>query len=1455
MNNPTPQHRDDSPSTARSLWHSAHGFVLLCLLTLSASVLSADAAERTTFDHLTTGFELVGQHRDLPCESCHVNAIFKGTSHDCGFCHGVGPIIRAMAKPANHILSSNRCDSCHTPLGWKPAVNFDHAEVRGSCSSCHNNVQAQGKGPTHMDTNLECDACHSTLSWSGALGMPANHIPLPAADANNCALCHLNGADYSTAVMNHINISNNCAQCHAAGSAFSNMVPPELKVLPANHVPVNSAPCESCHSSSNFATFSGTTMNHAAVSSTACATCHASGLTFVGAPPVVTEPTNHIPIGSTACESCHSRSNFANFSGTAMNHIGFDANCITCHGAGLTFAGAPPVKTLPTNHIPTGSIACEGCHSVTNFTTFVMANTGSSMNHTLVTSLSCATCHEKGLNFVGAPPTVLRPALKANGSVHVASGECGTCHFSTTTFKGASDYPANHIPLPSGSATNCNACHTNPADYAIYNMDHTVVTGTTCTTCHGAGKSFTNMAPPVLKLLPGNHIPVGSTACESCHSSTVFTSFSGTAMNHAVVSATACSACHATGLTFVGAPPVVTEPANHIPVGSVACDACHSKTNFTTFSGTPMNHTGFGTNCVTCHGASKTFAGAPPVKTLPGNHIPTGSIACEGCHSPTNFTTFLMPNTGTSMNHAVVTSLACSSCHEKGLSFVGAPPTVLRPALKANGSAHVASGECNTCHFNTTSFKGATDYPANHIPLANGAATNCNACHSNPANYSIYAMDHSVVSGTTCATCHGAGLSFTNMAPPVLKILPGNHVPVVGVACESCHSSSNFTTFSGTAMNHAVVSSTACSACHATGLTFVGPPTVVTEPANHIPVGSTACDACHSKTNFTTFSGTPMNHTGFGTNCVTCHGASKTFAGAPPVKTLPGNHIPTGSIACEGCHSPTNFTTFLMPNTGTSMNHAVVTSLACSACHEKGLSFVGTPPTVLRPVNKASGAPHVTGGECNTCHFNTTSFKGATDLPGNHIPLPAADNNNCTLCHTTGNYSVATMNHVNIVNNCAQCHAYGLSFANIASPALVQPPAGATGHIPSNPPNGTLAIACEQCHSPTNFTSFAGTKMIHAAVRGMTCMSCHELGMKWKTNTGVKLWVRDGANHHKGQDCGGSGCHSTKDKFVARPVALRAVVRAAGPNAAAPSLANSPSLSGRAGGFDHRRAVAGSCVTCHDQVSGIGKPIGHINTSNNCDACHTTQNWLPVRVVDHTQVKGACVSCHSGMTARGKTSSHVISGNSCETCHTTNAWLPAHFDHAGITTTCQSCHDSVHSIGKPLNHVPTSQDCSSCHGTLAWKPAKLDHTQLVGNCATCHNGVIATGVIAGHMSTQRDCANCHRYPDWSVSTFVHDAVNYPGDHSVALTCVSCHSTNTDQIAYSAPANIGSCAGCHAKDFKPELHARTVGGSKYAVSDLKNCSGACHVYTDDTLTKVAQSLPGPYHKVSDASFKH
>src|SRR5215469_4654168 len=195
---------------------------LLALLLGSVLAPHVQAAPtgRAPFDHLTTGFELLGQHRDLPCESCHANAIFKGTPRLCASCHGVGTEIRATAKPNNHIMSTDQCEACHTPVAWRPAVNFDHTQTRGSCSMCHNNQQTQGKPPNHILTNLECDACHNTLTWAGA-------------------------------VFTHAGVKTGCAICHDGVHGSG---------LAANHFPISSSgvsavPCEACHSTTEFTTW------------------------------------------------------------------------------------------------------------------------------------------------------------------------------------------------------------------------------------------------------------------------------------------------------------------------------------------------------------------------------------------------------------------------------------------------------------------------------------------------------------------------------------------------------------------------------------------------------------------------------------------------------------------------------------------------------------------------------------------------------------------------------------------------------------------------------------------------------------------------------------------------------------------------------------------------------------------------------------------------------------------------------------------------------------------------------------------------------------------------------------------------------------------------------------------------------------------------------------------------
>src|ERR1019366_10765559 len=141
--------------------------VAVLMLAPSARVTATGTAPITVpFDHLSTGFELDGVHRDLPCESCHLNAVFKGTPRNCGVCHITGSTFNATPKTATHIQSTNNCAACHDTNSFRPHVHFDHAEVLGTCVSCHNGTIAQGEGPTHPATSQACEACHTVMSWN-----------------------------------------------------------------------------------------------------------------------------------------------------------------------------------------------------------------------------------------------------------------------------------------------------------------------------------------------------------------------------------------------------------------------------------------------------------------------------------------------------------------------------------------------------------------------------------------------------------------------------------------------------------------------------------------------------------------------------------------------------------------------------------------------------------------------------------------------------------------------------------------------------------------------------------------------------------------------------------------------------------------------------------------------------------------------------------------------------------------------------------------------------------------------------------------------------------------------------------------------------------------------------------------------------------------------------------------
>jgi hypothetical protein len=187
------------------------------------------------------------------------------------------------------------------------------------------------------------------------------------------------------------------------------------------------------------------------------------------------------------------------------------------------------------------------------------------------------------------------------------------------------------------------------------------------------------------------------------------------------------------------------------------------------------------------------------------------------------------------------------------------------------------------------------------------------------------------------------------------------------------------------------------------------------------------------------------------------------------------------------------------------------------------------------------------------------------------------------------------------------------------------------------------------------------------------------------------------------------------------------------------------------------------------------------------------------------------------------------------------------FDHSGVTASCSTCHNGVTATGKPGDHIQTSGQCDDCHGTLAWIPASVDHSLVTGSCSACHNGTTATGKPPSHFVTSLQCDECHRTTAWvPMLRYRHSSGDYPGDHSSGVRCTSCHQSNTESVTWPFSAYRPDCAGCHANDFENDEHKKVDGPRiLYTVSELRDCTGACHQYTDSSFSTIEKSRTGEH----------
>ena len=887
------------------------------------------------------------------------------------------PLIAAVHFASAQAPEANTARFDHIKTGF----NLTGAHAQARCSYCH--IQGVYKG-----TPRDCAGCHVEGNRMGAVAKPTRHIFTVA----RCDSCH-NTSVWIPATFSHVGLApGSCLTCHNSSTASGK---------PSGHLPAT-ASCDSCHKTT-IGWLQNVAFSHQGISS-GCGSCH-SGQTFNAVKPV-SKPSNHV-VTAADCSSCHtSTATFKTASGTAM----------------------------PANHLPTAQ-ACALCHNSAGFVPGVM-------NHAGIVS-GCASCHN-GQNFIGVTP-VSKPTTHL-----VTAAACETCHTSTTSFllAAGTSMPAGHLP----SQMACSTCHSSFGPNSGV-MSHTgIVNG--CANCHN-GQSYVGVTP-VSK--PPTHLPT-SAACETCHSTSNFTAFSGTAMSHAGI-VNGCANCH-NGQSFAGVT-MVFKPTGHLPT-SAACETCHSTSSFNVggFAGTAMNHAGIVNGCASCHNG-QSFTGVTPVPK-PTNHLPT-SAACETCHSTSNFTMF----SGTLMSHTGIVN-GCANCHN-GQVFSG-----VTPVSKASFPSHlVTTADCSTCHTSTVSFAtgvSTTTLPANHLPTTQ----TCSTCH-NPASFVPGVMSHTgIVNG--CASCHN-GQSFVGVTP-VSK--PTTHLPT-SATCETCHSPTKFTAFSGTLMSHTGIVN-GCASCH-NGQVFSGV-TPVSKPTNHLPTSAT-CETCHSTSNFTTFSGTQMSHAGIVNACASCHNG-QVFSGVTPV-FKPANHLPT-SATCETCHSTSNFTTF----SGTLMKHTGIVS-GCAICHN-GQSFAG-----VTPVSKAlSHLP--TSLACETCH-STSKFTSFSGTAMNHAGIL----NNCTICHNGQVFQGVTpvskpSNHIPYAANLTGGSSMGCEFCHTPT-VFTAFTALTTSTIMHNSTQGNGSGWCKTCHATgTSYLGVTGDKksVTHQSSTATDCSQsgCHKpLGSK-----------------------------------------------------------------------------------------------------------------------------------------------------------------------------------------------------------------------------------------------------------------------------------------------------------------------------------------------------------------------
>ncbi len=863
------------------------------------------------------------------------------------------------------------------------------------------------------------------------------------------------------------------------------------------------------------------------------------------------------------CDECHK--------GAAVSQFqGLSTQCVACHAQTLTMA-------VPDHRVLQFPTTCETCHNMDSW-------------------LSATFDHAKftGFALTGMHATLDCTACHVNGNFQITVTNCVSCHLKD--FTGAQN--PNHVQA--GFSQDCATCH-NTASWLNVTFNHNItgfsLTGAhvnlQCTQCH-----------------VNNNYNLTNTDCVSCH----LTDFQGTTNPNHVQSGfpTACQQCHTT-VTWANA--TFDHSTTGFPLTgahtTVQCQLCHVNNNY--------NLTSANTACVACHLTDYNTTTNP-------NHVQAAfPTACQQCHTTASWgnATFDHSTTGFPLTGAHTTVL-CTLCHVNGNYNLGSANTAcvachLTDYNTTTNPNHVQAAfptACQQCH-TTTSWGSATfDHSTTGFALTGAHTTvQCQLCHVNN-NYNLSSAN------TACVACHLTDYNTTTNPNHVQAAFP--------TACQQCHTT---TSWGSATFDHST-----------TGFPLTGAHTTV------------LCTLCHVNGNY--------NLRSANTACVACHLTDYNTTTNP-------NHVQAAfPTACQQCHTTTSWgsATFDHSTTGFPLTGAHTTVL-CTLCHVNGNYNLGSANTAcvachLTDYNTTTNPSHVQAAfptACQQCH-TTASWAGATfdhsttgfALTGAHTTLT------CLQCHVNNNYSLTSAN-----TSCYSCHQ--ADFTSTNNPGHVAagfPTDCSICHSTINWTGATFnhsttgfaltgahtTLLCQQCHVNNNYS---------LASSNTACYSCHQTDF---TNTNNPAHVAAGFP----TDC--SICHTTTSW-----------AGATFNHNSTPFPLTGAHVTVACTSCHINNVFAGTptdCYSCHKvDYTGTTNP-NHVAAGfpTTCATCHTTTAWTGA-VFNHTwfpiphHTATLCSDCH--------TNSSDYKVFQCTNCHTQAQTNPNHTGVKGYvwnSVNCYQCH-------------------------------------------------------------------------------------------------------------------------------------------------------------------------------------